>query len=358
MSTPLTEVTKPVTPSSTLQLPYRPGPIGRLIAWIGHLPHGGWWLIAGLLVAQLAWSHAVLWASGRLDVGALDWTGSALAVYAPWGIAALAVGVRVANEALAAFWPATGWPDSARPEWAFRFSYAPARYEWPALMIGAASGVLALVASQDSVLGPPEGRVAVYLAYAPTFILGYSIAALAFVPTVHWLRLVAQIHREAVAIDPFDRIPIYAFSRLTVLVGLSYVLVTYYSFAVNGAFQAGNLPSLSFNGLSVATGVVAFLAPLWGIHGRLVRQKQQLALDVERRVTRLADELYARIDADDFAATPALDATFAVLTALRERVGHLPTWPWPPELLRGFVSALLLPIVVFIASRLVGTLLP
>jgi len=103
---------------------------------------------------------------------------------------------------------------------------------------------------------------------------------------------------------------------------------------------------------------VTFVAPLWGIHNRLARIKDALLLDVERRVSRVGAELYGRIDDGDFASTSALNDTLTGLTTLRDRVRHLPTWPWEPQLLRGFVSALLLPIVVFVASRLIETLLP
>jgi len=36
------------------------------------------------------------------------------------------------------------------------------------------------------------------------------------------------------------------------------------------------------------------------------------------------------------------------------RIARLPTWPWPPNVLRGFLSALLLPVLVYVASRLIG----
>jgi len=339
-------------------VPYRAGPVGRFIAWLDRLPWHGWWLLVALFALPVAWAHAVMWATGRLPAGALDSSILVLAVYGPYALGAGAIGVRVANRALMAFWPATGWPDSERPEWVVRLSAAPARYEWPSLVVGAIGGLLALAASPDTVLGPPGNRLAVYVAYAPAFLFGYGMLGAGLVLTIHWLRLVARIHREATAIDPFDRVPVYAFSRLTVAVGLSYVLATYYSFSINGAFQVGNLVSLAFLGTATTFGVIAFVAPLWGIHGRLVREKERLLADVERRVTRLAEEMYDRIDAGDFAATASLNTTLSGLTTLRDRVSHLPTWPWPPQLLRGFLSALLLPIIIFVASRLVESYLP
>lgn len=336
----------------------RSGPLSRVLMWQLAMPVRVWLLIGGLLVFQVAWAHVVLWASGRLALGSLDTAAIVLAVYGPFALAALAIATRVARGALASFWPATGWPDAERSDWARRFTHGPANYEWAALVVGVVGGLMALAASPASVLGEPEGRGAVFIAYAPAFFLGYGLLAPALVITLRWLGLVARIHREAAAIDPFDRAPIYAFSRLTVLAGLSYVVAAYYSFTVNGAFQAGNVPSLAFLAAATLFGIAAFVAPLWGIHDRLVRIKDGLLLDVERQVSSVAAELYGRIDAGDFAAAPALNDTLTGLNTLRDRVTHLPTWPWPPQLLRGFVSALLLPIVVFVASRLIDTLLP
>jgi len=280
-----------------------------------------------------------------------------LAIYGPSALGGLAFGVRFARHALTSFWPATGWPDAERGDWARRFTATPARYEWVALLVGGFGGLLALAAAPQSVLGPAAGRLVVYVAYLPAFLLGYALSLAGLLITVRWLRLIAQIHREARAIDPFDRAPLYAFSRVTAIIGLSYAAVAYYSFTVNGAFQAGNLPSLAFLATTMLFAIVAFVAPLWGIHNRLTREKDQLLLDVERRVTRVAAELYARIDAGDFAATAPLNATMSGLTTLRERVSRLPTWPWPPQLLGGFVSALLLPLVVYVLTRAASNVL-
>ena len=332
------------------------GPVARIVARVEASPWSRWWLIPALLLFQVAWAHAVLWVSGRLAVGTLDSTAATLAVYGPYALAAWWLGVRVGRDALVAFWPATGWPVEQQAVWLNRFARAPARHETVALLVGALGGLLALAAAPDAVIGAPEGRLAVYVAYAPAFVLGYSMGAVGIVLTLRWLRLVGRIHREATAIDPFDRVPVYAFSRLTVMVGLAFAVAVYYSFTANGSFQAGNLPSLAFLAATTTFSVAAFVAPLWGIHGRLVRAKEALRLDAERRLTRLEAELYARIDAADFAAAVGLNGTLGSLTVLRDRVEHLPTWPWSPQLLRGFVSALLLPVVVYLLTRVASSL--
>jgi hypothetical protein len=40
--------------------------------------------------------------------------------------------------------------------------------------------------------------------------------------------------------------------------------------------------------------------------------------------------------------------------ATREQIGKLSTWPRPPQVLRGFISAILLPVVVFLITRYIG----
>jgi hypothetical protein len=137
--------------------------------------------------------------------------------------------------------------------------------------------------------------------------------------------------------------------------GLAYILVGYFALTVNGAWQFGNVVSaLTLTG-TFGIGIAAFVLPLWGIHGRLVHEKEALGRDVERRLNRLSAEMYERIDSGAFESTTAIADSFEGVRAMRERIGHLPTWPWPPQVLRGFVSALFLPVVVYVVSRLISS---
>ncbi|HEV8696764.1 MAG TPA: hypothetical protein VGQ89_03645, partial [Candidatus Limnocylindrales bacterium] len=133
------------------------------------------------------------------------------------------------------------------------------------------------------------------------------------------------------------------------------VLVGYYSLTVNGAFSAGNLLAVAALGASIVVGVVTFVVPLWGIHERLVDEKAILVRGVEDRVGRIGIEMYRRIDAGEFDGTKVMSDALAAVAPLRDRIQRLPTWPWPPQLLRGFVSALVLPLVIYVLTRLVST---
>jgi hypothetical protein len=321
------------------------------------LPGAGWWLFVVFGIGLFAWGQAIEWAAGRMPVGTFDLDLAASVPYGPYTMLALALGRRVALRALDTFWPATGWPDDQRAGWRDRILVIGFWPETLALAIGAVGGVASLAGAPASILGPESERLPVYVAYLPSFLAGYSLLAVGVLYTLRWLGLVSTIHREATAVDVFDREPIYAFSRLTLLSGISFLIGAYYSLTANAAFQVGNATSLVFIGVTMTFAVIAFVVPMWGIHERLAREKEALLQDAERRTNLLAAELYARIDAGRFDSTEVVNTSLAGLVTLRERIERLPTWPWRPELLRGFVSALLLPLAVFILTRFISDLL-
>jgi hypothetical protein len=233
---------------------------------------------------------------------------------------------------------------------------SPGGYAPRILVVGLLLALGGFLASPTTIVpGAVSGRITLLAAYLPTLLFGYSTFLIALIHVGRQLRLVARIHRDARAIDPFDRAPLYAFSRLTMQTGIAYLLVGYFSLTVNGAWQFGNLVSLFTVFVAFGAGVLAFVAPLWGIHGRLVREKEALARDAERRLNRLGAEMYSRIDAGAFDSTKTIAESLDGVRAMRERIARLPTWPWPPQVLRGFVSALFLPVVVYVISRIVAS---
>jgi hypothetical protein len=59
-----------------------------------------------------------------------------------------------------------------------------------------------------------------------------------------------------------------------------------------------------------------------------------------------------RVQSRHFAEVEDLDKVLSSLLGLREVVAKISTWPWHAETLRGFVSALLAPILVWIVTTI------
>ena len=331
---------------------YAAGPVSRFLAWLEISVVRAATVITLVMLGLIGWAHAVLWSAGRLEIGTVDPDVFVQSVYAPVFLASAVVGRHIARGALRDFWPATGWPLADQADWHYRFANIPLRQELVALAAGLAVAVGALLAASPATVGAVPGRGAAYAALGPIFASGFGLTAVGSLLGARWVRLVAAIHREASAIDPFDRGPIYAFSRLTVFVSLTILAGAYFTFTANSRLIIGNLPALALGSITAVVALLAFIAPLWGIHRRLVRRKDELFGEVDRRIAAVGAELYAKVDAASYDQGKAINDTLAGLSTVRSRIRELPTWPWPPQLLRGFISALLLPVIVYILTRL------
>ncbi|HEY3524202.1 MAG TPA: hypothetical protein VGK63_10910 [Candidatus Limnocylindrales bacterium] len=277
------------------------GALAGFYAWCARLPLPGWWLFPAMSIVLFAWAHALLWGFGRLSVETFDPTVSVSVVYGPYVL-----------------------------------------------------GVLQYLNGVAIVGSDVVGRVTYGAASAPIATFGYATLLIVVAHTTRQLRLVAKIHRQARAIDPFDRGPVYAFSRFTAQIGLAFLLTCYYTLTVNSSFQSGNVVVLAVLGLVIALSAACFVLPLWGIHERLAGEKEVLLAGIEDRTGKLAAELYRRLDAGELGRTKEVGEAMAAAGAVRDRISRLPTWPWPPQLLRGFLTALLVPVVVYVITRVIG----
>ena len=94
--------------------------------------------------------------------------------------------------------------------------------------------------------------------------------------------------------------------------------------------------------------IVTFMWPLLGIHRRLVQEKQLLLRESSQLLEVTIAELHGRVKAGELDSTNGLHVTMACLEIEKSMLTGIPTWPWRPGTLRGFVTALLLPLVVFV----------
>lgn len=174
---------------------------------------------------------------------------------------------------------------------------------------------------------------------------------------VRQLRIVSRLHAVAEHIDPFNAAPLYAFSRLTALTGMGLIAVIAVGVALNPASLQGQ--AFVFIWLPWLVGFPAialfvFVAPLRGMHGRLAEMKRDLQGASEDRIKAVLAALHADVDAMDLSRADGLQKSLGSLLQERDILAKLPTWPWSAGTLRGFLSALLLPVVVFLIQRVLN----
>lgn len=103
--------------------------------------------------------------------------------------------------------------------------------------------------------------------------------------------------------------------------------------------------------------VAAFVLPLWFVHRRLAAEKLKLIAEFNWQVELTTLKLHQSLDANEMGrVTPLKDALLG-LTAGHEVIKSIPTWPWRSGMLTGFLSAAVLPIVLFLVQLVIQNLM-
>jgi hypothetical protein len=172
-------------------------------------------------------------------------------------------------------------------------------------------------------------------------------------------RTIDRIHRTTTRLNIFRRDPLYAFSALTLRSALGLLLFAY-AYPLSVAYLG--LPPLSpvdvaTAGAAIAISLTIFILPLFSMHSRLVDEKHRLLIDADERYSRLVDRLNRQLDRGSFTGLDSTGRAIATLTTQRDILAKISTWPWRPETLRSLLGTIAAPIILYLASRLLGRLI-
>ena len=266
---------------------------------------------------------------------------------------------RVAGTAFDAFRPALRLPEPEVFRLRYEMTVIPAAPAFAAVIV--AMGVTAI-----SLMANPAATGAVPLTgvlFAGAFALQWVISSLVLVLLLQLFRQMGLIRRtlaRSAVVDVFRPGPLHAFSRLTSRTGVILLLFIGSTFLVlptsgmsEAAFAVYWLPYLVVPPIIAGA---AFILPLYGMHGRLVAEKEQLQGEAEDRLQNLFAEINRDVDAREIARADGLNKSLASLLQQRDVLAKLPTWPWSTGTLSGFVTAIFLPLVLFLLQRALSQL--
>jgi hypothetical protein len=98
--------------------------------------------------------------------------------------------------------------------------------------------------------------------------------------------------------------------------------------------------------------LVAFFWPLLGAHRLLVHEKQRRQDEINQRLANAFADLECRLDANDLGDIGALKTAIDTLSGRQAVLAKISTWPWQIETMRGTLTALSLPLLVWLIQRL------
>lgn len=153
--------------------------------------------------------------------------------------------------------------------------------------------------------------------------------------------------------------PLNSYSSLTFNLSLPSILAGLISYFTNFVLpDRPNFLNGSFVlGVNFLLASGSFLIPLWGMHQRLIGEKARMAEENNHRLTELYKKFYKLLDADQHRKAAELKSGISTLLEFRTLISSTSTWPWETETIRGFISALFIPIGIWLMQQVIERLL-
>lgn len=344
--------------------PYRPSWVDRLTDWVDRLPVPAWafYLALGLVLSlgyMLLLLASPLWASGAVDLGSLLFYSFLNGLTFPYLLGLVHYLDNSAAAALSRFRPVMTVDDAGYHKLLYQITMLPARTTLLASALGAAYtfAVLAVNILSLGSLGPEVMVPLLVVQVVGYNVPVYVLVAVLIYHTLHQLRTVNTIYTQHTRINLFQLGPLYALSGLTARTAIGIAIPTYVWFQANSLSATGATASdviqTVFLGSMV---VVTFVWPLLGAHGLLEREKQRLQDEVARRIEATIATVHGRVDNSELGDLGMQKEALNVLMAEQGLIAKLRTWPWRTETVSGLGLTFLLPILIWVAQRVLERL--
>lgn len=178
-------------------------------------------------------------------------------------------------------------------------------------------------------------------------LISYLTGSAIYYHSLRQLSLVNRTVRMARQLNLFRLDPVYAFSRVTSLIGISWMLMLTLTLLTLPIRLATGL-GVAIMAVQIVLAIAAFVLPLWFVHQRLVSEKRRLIAELNLRVQSAMDKLHHALDNGERDDIDHFSNALMGMGAEREMLTAIPTWPWRAGTLTGFLSAIVLPIVLFL----------
>lgn len=201
-----------------------------------------------------------------------------------------------------------------------------------------------------------QGLAAIIVAISGVFMFALVLALFYFL--LRALRATAKMYSMVTKVNIFHLDSLIAFSGFTSRVGIFAVLTSVLSYLTNVVITERPQVQgfLFFGSINLGIAIAAFIFPLLGFHERLQVEKEKAKGANNRRLEIAQARLYQLVDRDGKGITETKNAISGLLD-LRHELERISTWPWNTATLTTFVSALFLPLVIWLVQQLLSRIL-
>lgn len=327
--------------------PYPPSYLDRFMAAVNQLPIPYWLTYLALFMLQVMVFHVVAWLDGWVP----PFTFEPLNVSFPlWTWAPLAIMTyldSIALWALSSFSPLMNVQDETIRRLEYEFTTMPARSVIISGVIWSIIYVIFTIQAFHTLYVAFELGTLARVHAVTMGLIAFFVGSTIYYHSIRQLRLVSRTVKKVKRFNMFRLDPVYAFSRLTAHTGVAWVIFISLALLIY-PIELTPLPFLATLFLQVLLALAAFMLPLWNVHQRLVWEKRGLLAELNQRVEATLERLHRCLDEDELGEMGQINSALAGLAAERQVLIKIPTWPWRARTLTGFLSAILLPLVLFL----------
>jgi hypothetical protein len=313
-----------------------------------------WWVIVAIAWAALVIAvNGVKWLDGSLDPWRFEQRLTRDTFFPIYLGTAYGWLRRHAGYAFDRFLPALGEAAGDPERLRHRITTLSFRSGILAAAVGATVGALALFTDPEMEALTDSSGAALVVIGLLNFVLAVPTTVAVVWQSIRQLRMVWWCHRSIEDPDVFRPEPYHAFSRFTARVGGVIVVSLSYA-AVTDTQSLENAVWIVLSAIGIIGAFSAFLLPLQGVHGHLRDAKDRLRDESAVRIGVVTERIHAAIDQGRHGEVGELRSSLGALTDERERIEAVSTWPWERGTLGSFASTLLVPVLLWFVTSVLG----
>ncbi len=331
------------------------------MAWLQSLPWPVWLSLAMIYIISVLAYHTAAWIDGLQPFGSLSGYLFYTGLWSVIGLGFLYIIYRSAERAIDKFSVLVPTKKKELEELRYQMTTIPAGFAfWSAMVMAAVIG-FAAYSDPTFLYKGIHGPIA-YVIFLVMGIFSYSFAPILIYQGFRQLRRVIKAYELVREINIFHLQPLYAFSGLTMTSSLLWILVLnlsiYGDFVLKASSSLADLAlNIVFSAPLIMLAFITFLLPLWGIHKRIQQKKEEVREENGLEIHRVHQNLLSHLRKNDYKTGGDAERVLTSLYKMREQIEKVPTWPWSPGSLRNFLSAVFLPLVLWLVQQFLRGLL-
>ena len=344
--------------SKTNAIPYNSSWINYLTGRVEQLPGRSWWYYFGFGVILIAVLTTMLWVEGAAPVGTFLPVHIYLAAAIAFILAVIYYFDQWAINALERIKPLLNINEEKYLEFQYRLSNLPSSLS----VLASILTILFVLLTEYISGGAYQVEALNSYPISMVFLRGIYLICWWFFGvfiyhSIYQLRLINRIYSHYTRIDLFRLEPLYGFSSLAALTAISLIVLPYGFFFINPTIQLHDPITLSTYLVITLIAVCTFFLPQLGIHRLQTEEKERLLDEAYESYEFTIEALHYQVKDNEFKDMMNVSMAFSSLEMEISTIKAISTWPWQPGTLRWLFTALLLPLLMWVAQFFLGQFL-